>query len=436
MKRLTNRAAPTLPYVIMGFAAIGVLTLGVGLWASTASLSGALVNTGIIEFDETRHVVQHSQGGVVEDVLVKEGDVVQAGETLILMDTAQHQAELSYLKQTLFELLARQARLRAEFMEQEDIAFSPDVVAQSADDAALYALLEGQRRLFHAARDTMQRQTLLLRQRQQQITVRVRGIDAQITALGTQLTLIQTALNNQQSLLSRGLTQAAAVLQLEREKASLNGRMGELIAAKAQARVQMTEIETDILQRAAQHREKATAMARELEQPIRTFRKDIDRLEAEIERAKVRAPVTGVVFGVQGVTDHAVLQPAAAILTVIPRGRAGVVLTRVSPRDIDLVALGQQVKLRLSALDQRLTPEIFGNVTRISADTITDQRSGAVYFEVEVSLTATELEDLPNGMVLIPGMPVETFIQTGSRTPLAYLIKPMTDYFARAFRES
>jgi HlyD family secretion protein len=112
------------------------------------------------------------------------------------------------------------------------------------------------------------------------------------------------------------------------------------------------------------------------------------------------------------------------------------VLTHVSPRDIDLVAVGQQVKLRLSALDQRLTPEIFGHVTRISADMITDQRSGAVHFEVEVSLAATELEKLPNGMVLIPGMPVETFIQTGSRTPLAYLIKPMTDYFARAFRES
>jgi len=436
VRRLTNRASPSLPYVIMGFATIGVLMLGVGLWAGTASLSGALVNTGIVEFDQTRHVVQHSQGGVVADVLVAEGDVVRAGDVLIRLDTRFSRAELAYAQEQLFELLAQQARLRSEYMDREDVVFATGLMAQAADDAGLRGLLEGQRRLFRAGRETVRSQTLQLRQRQQQVTARIIGVDAQIAALETQMTLIQTALTNQQSLLARGLTQATAVLQLEREKASLQGRLGELIAAKAQAGVQMTEIESDILQRAARHREKAIAMARELEQSIRKFRNDINRLDSEIERAEVRAPVSGIIFGVQGVTAQAVLQPAAAILTIVPKGRAGVVLTHVSPRDIDLVAVGQQVKLRLSALDQRLTPEIFGHVTRISADMITDQRSDAVHFEVEVSLAATELEKLPNGMVLIPGMPVETFIQTGSRTPLAYLIKPMTDYFARAFRES
>ena len=434
--RLDQRNLSSQLYVITGFATLGILMLGLGLWASTASLSGALVNTGIVEFDQPRHVVQHPQGGVVGEVLVAEGDPVQAGDTLIRFDTALHRTELAYLRQHLFERLAWQARLRAEYTGQESVDFAPELLAQSAKDSVLQELLEGQRQLFHAGRDTIQKQAFQLRQRQQQIAVRIGGIDAQINAIESQRTLIQTALDNQQSLLVRGLTQAAAVLQLKREKASLEGRMGELVAARAQAQVQISEIESDLLQRSAQQREKATAMARELEQPIRSFRNDIERVEAEIERAEVRAPVAGIVFGVQALTAEAVVQPAATILTIVPANRAGIVLTHVAPRDIDLVVVGQPVKLRLSALDQRLTPEISGQVSRISADRITDQRSGLVRFEVEIGLKADALATLPDGMTLIPGMPVEVFIQTEARTPMSYLLKPLTDYFAHAFRES
>lgn len=417
------------------FGLIGLLG-GFAFWATTTQISGAIIAPGRIEVDQNRQVVQHPTGGVVAVIAVEEGDAVEAGSLLLALDDQQLASQLTIVEGQLFELMARRARLQAERDDSETIRFDEELMAAGATDPDVQELITGQRNLFYARRDSVEREVEQLQKRSEQIGNQIEGIEAQQRSLARQLELIEQELNNQQSLLDRGLAQASTVLTLQRQAASLDGQLGELAASKAEAEQRITEIEIETLKLDTQRREEAITRLRDLRYRELEFVEQRAALVADIDRLQIRAPVSGIVYGMRVQTPRSVIRGADPVLYLVPQDRPLVIAARVDPIHIDQLQLGQSVNLRFSALDQRTTPELVGQVILVSADAFEDETVGASYYRAEITLNPGEIERLPEGIVLIPGMPVEAFIRTADRSPLAYLIKPLADYFNRAFRET
>ncbi len=422
--------------VLFGFFSLIILFGGFGTWAVTTEISGAIVASGRIEVDRNRQIVQHEKGGVVAEIMVDEGDTVAAGDLLIRFDPDQLTSQLSIAEGQLYELMARRGRLEAERDETDAVTFEPELVSAGQRNADLQELMEGQVNLFDARNNSVARETEQLGKRRGQIGSQIGGIEAQEVALGRQLELIEEELGNQQSLLDRGLAQASTVLNLQREQARLRGQIGQLVASKAETEERGTEIDIEILKLGTSGREDAITNLRDLRYRELELVEQRRALKAEIDRLDIRAPVSGIIYGMQVQTPRSVVRAAEPIMYLVPQDRPLIIAARVQPIHVDEIDVGQSVNLRLSALDQRTTPELVGQVMQISADSIEDQNTGQTYFRAEIALNPGEMEKLPKGTILLPGMPVEAFIRTGDRSPLAYLIKPMADYFARAFRES
>jgi len=398
----------------VGLIALLILVGGFGGWAVTAQITGAVIVSGLIEVDQNRQIVQHPDGGVVTMMNVDEGDFVNEGQLLMRLDPQDLDASLAVVEGQLFEVLARRARFEAERDAVTALEFDP--LLDEGDPDTVQSLKDGQVNLFQARLDSVARRTEQLANRKDQIASQIRGISAQQEALGTQLSLIDEELANQQSLLDRGLAQAATILNLQREKARLAGQLGELAASVGGAEERITEIEIEILGLATARREEAITRLRDLQFNELELRERRTSIVRQIERLEIRAPVSGIVYGLQVFGSRAVIRPADPLLFLVPQDRPLVIATQVAPTDIDVLTIGQAVSVRFSALDQRTTPELYGTVAIVSADAFTDQPTGASYY-------------------LIPGMPVEAFIRTADRTPFNYLVRPLTDYIARTFRD-
>jgi HlyD family type I secretion membrane fusion protein len=275
-----------------------------------------------------------------------------------------------------------------------------------------------------------------LGKRRQQIADQIKGILAQQTAMDTQASLIKSELINQQDLLDRGLAQVSRVLALQREEASLAGRMGESIAAIAQSEGRVTEIDIEILKLGTRKREDAITRLRDLQFRELELAEQRRSLGEQLSRLDIQSPVSGIVYDMQVFTPRSVIRPADPLMYLIPQDRPLVIAAQVDPVHIDQVFPGQDVTLRFSGLDARQTPEVFGHVTKVSADAFKNEATGIPLYRAEVVLNQGEFARLPEGTTLIPGMPVETYIRTNDRTPMAYLVKPFIDYFNKAFRES
>lgn len=421
--------------VILGLVAALALVLGFGLWATLTHISGAIVAQGQIEVERDRQVVQHPDGGVVAEILVSEGARVEAGQILLRLDGAALKSELTIVEGQLSELAGRSARLTAERDGVAKLDFPADILALAQTSPEVAAQLDGQRRLFEARAATLAEQGKLLSQRTDQITAQSNGIAAQGVALTRQLALIEQELASQQSLLDKGLAQAGTVLALQREQARLEGQIGELQAELARTEGQVTEIEIEMSSLDTTRREEATTELRQVGPLLLELAERRRALRERIARLEIRAPVAGVVLGLQVTTPQAVLRPAEPVLYVIPQDRPLVITARIAPIHIDEVSVGQAAELVFPAFSARDTPRLTGRVTRVSADALSDPQSGATYYTAELELAEGERTRLGD-RVLVPGMPVEVFLQTGRRTPLAYLVKPFTDYFTHAFRES
>ena len=421
--------------VTYGLLTLVALVAGFGTWSVMTTISGAIVTSGQIEVEQNRQVVQHPDGGVVATINVAEGDTVAAGDLILTLDGAMIHSELAIVEGQFFEALARRARLEAERDNAAELTFAKDLLAAAPQRAEVLEKIEGQRRLFEARRESLASQTEQLDKRRDQIEQQIVGIDAQKQALSTQLMLLQQELTDQKVLLEQGLTQASRVLGLQREVASLSGQLGELNATRAQAEGRITETEIEVLRLASDLREEANAQLRDSGAQELELAERRRALAERIARLDVRAPVSGIVLGLTVTTPRAVLRPADPVLYLIPQDRPLVIAAQVPPIHIDQIYVGQSVKLVFSAFSTNDTPELNGRVAVVSADALIDQRSQAPYYRAEIVLDPGELDKLA-GQTLLPGMPVEAFIQTDARTPLAYLLKPFTDYFNRAFRES
>lgn len=418
----------------LGFITAIVLVFGIGGWAVFASISGAVVASGMLRVEVNRQVVQHPDGGVVSEILVDEGDLVEAGAVLLRLDSTEIAAELAIVESRLFDVLARLGRLEAEQDGADTIRWNPELVELSAARPDVAALVAGQQGLFDARRETVARETDQLRERQIQIREEILGFDAQVESVTIQLSFIEEELSNQRSLLERGLTQASRVLSLERERARLTGEFGALTAQVAQARGRITEIELQIVGREATRREEAIAELRDLKATEAELKERRLALSERLARLDIRAPRSGTVLGMTVFTERAVIRAAEPVLFVVPSETSLVVDASIEPSNINQVFPGQDARLRFSAFNARTTPEIDGVLNRVSPDALTNEQTGLSYYTAEVSITDEGLRQL-DGLTLVAGMPVEVFLQTGERSPISYLMRPFTDYFARSMRE-
>jgi HlyD family secretion protein len=422
------------PFVIIGYAALAFLVFGLGGWGVYARISGAVIASGLVEVEGSRQVVQHPIGGVVTEILARDGDLVQEGDVLLRLEGDSIRSEYKIVAGQLFELVARQDRLEAQRDVADTIRFDDELYAAVAAHPELGELMEAQEQQFLARRDSLKKEQDQLDERAGQIDRQIDGLAFQLEALKEQVELVGQELAAQETLMEQGLTQLTRVLALRREMAQLKGSQGATEASIAENRARIVEINLEKLKLETTQREDAIAELREIEFRAIEHRSRRQALGEEIARLDVRAPVAGVVYGSTAETLRGVVRAAEPILFIVPQDVALIARAQIDAQKIDQVHVGQDATLHFSAFDQRSTPVINGKVTKVSADVFTDERTGHVYYRADIALDETILAEL-DGKRLVPGMPVEAFIATGERTPLGYFVKPMADYLTRAFRE-
>lgn len=433
-----TRAAPAvsaLRPILFGSLTMIALLGGFGTWSVVARISGAIVAPGQLEVTGSRQVVQHPDGGIVAGIAVKEGAAVSAGDLLIRLDASALNSELALVENQLFETLAHRSRLRAERDDHAAVRFPRELTGAIPGRPGLKGVMADQVRLFDARRALLHQKSAQIGKRLEQIASRVTGIDAQIDALRLQMDLTSEETAAQTALLGKGLAQSSRVLSLRREAARIGGEIGEMTALRAQAEESRTELEIQRAGLFSARIEDAVRDLRDMSLRAADLQERRDAIRIRIHRLDIRAPVSGVVFGLQDLTPQSVIRAAEPLMQLVPQDRPLVVAARVPGVHIDQVHTGQTVRLRLAAFGAGAAPELTGEVLVISADAMRDDGTSGVYYRIEIALGGDHIAR-PGGLPLVPGMPVEAFILTEDRAPIAYLVKPLADYFKRAFRES
>lgn len=416
-------------YTIVAAVTVFVLLGSMAAWAATARLSGAVVGAGTVMVDGHVKKIQHREGGIVGDIRVSNGAAVKAGDLLIRLDDTITRANLAVVVNQVDQFMARRARLIAE---RDDLAeFSVPADTEGAGTAE-YASAE--RALFVARKRTLDGQKAQLRQRIDQIGRETDGLKIRLEAKKAELKWIEEELSGVRSLTSQKLIQFNRLAELERMRAAQDGERGQLLAEIARAATRVTETELQILQLEQDRRTEAATELRDVDNKLAELAEKRVAAEDELRRIDILAPQAGVVHELAVHTIGGVIAPGDTLMQIVPINDALVVETRIQPADIDQVHVGQKATLRFSAFNQRTTPEIFGEVKTVAADLISNPQTGEAWYTARIRIPTEELARL-NGMALMAGMPVETFIQTGERTALSYLVKPLTDQVARAMRE-
>lgn len=421
-------------HLLAGLVVVLLLGGGIGGWASTAQISGALVAPGSVVVDSNVKKVQHPTGGVVGEVRVRDGDTVKAGDVLVRLDDTVMKASLAIVTKGLNAMYARAARLQAESLGADHISFPQPLLEQAAHDPDAKAVVASEQNQFQVRRAGRSGQRAQFQERISQLQQEISGLTAQEEAKSREIELINKELSGVRELYARNLVQISRLTALERDAARLEGDRGQFVAAKAQAKGKIAETELQIIQI---DKDLSTEVSKELREVNDKIGELVERkvtAEDQLRRVEIRSPQDGTVLQSNVHTVGGVIAAGDTIMQIVPQQDALAVEARVNPQDVDQLRMGQKVLLRLSAFNQRTTPELVGELVRLSPDTTIDQRTGQSYYTIRVAIAPDELARLDN-VRLIPGMPVETFVQTGERTMLAYLVKPLHDQLMRAFRE-
>ncbi len=421
-------------HLMVGLVAVLVLAGGFGGWASTVEISGALIAPGSVVVDSNIKKVQHPTGGVVGEVRVRDGDTVKAGDIVVRLDDTVVKAGLAIVVKTLNGLWARAARLEAEQRGLDKIRF-PKSLTDQADDPDVRDVMASEAKLFEVRVNGRTGQKAQLRERVTQLNEEIAGLTAQEQSKDKEIALVEKELVGVRKLYDQHLIQISRLTTLERDAARLSGERAQYIASRAQAKGKITETELQIIQIDKDMVSEVSKDLRETNEKIGEFVERKVTAEDQLRRIDIRAPQDGVVLQSTVHTVGGVITAGDAIMMIVPRADDLSVEAKVNPQDIDKLRVGQKTLLRLSAFNQRTTPELNGVVTRVSADTTTDQRTGQSYYTIRVSMPPKEVARLGHEVKIIPGMPVEAFVQTGDRTMFSYLMKPLSDQLMRSFRE-
>ena len=482
--------------LVLGFVVLALLGCGLFGWGAVASISGAVIATGQVEVETRDQVVEHIDGGTVEEILVREGDRVEAGQCLVRFDDSLLRSDEARLDAEHAELVAWRNRLEAEFRDAQRIAWDGELTRLAARETVVREMLDGQQRLFDARRAARAGRKAQLRERIEQSRRQMAGLEAHAVAVERERGLVDRELGPRRTLFAKGMIPLDRLLALEREAARLEGRAAEIDARLAGARGRIAEIDIELQQIDTQRLVEAESRAREVQARETQVRERLGAVRRRLGRLEVRAPVAGEVFAMTVFAKREVVQPGEPILRIVPDDADLVVIARIDPIHIDQVWRGRDAVLRFTAFPARATPEFEGRIRRVSADAVHDERSGLSWYEAEVEIgqaikpvpasdvagwaatlpetvtdwlrgvapaaaaaggvvdpsvapdtaapaperfTAQSLRrSHPSGqrnLMLAPGMPVEVHIRTGERSPLGYVAKPLTDFFLRALRE-
>ncbi len=411
-----------------------LLVAGVGGWATFTQISGAVIAPGQLVVESEVKKVQHPTGGVVGELLVREGSRVRAGDVLIRLDETQVRANLDIVLKAMDELAARRARDEAERDGATAITFPPDLLARRASDPAVAHLIEGETRLFVSRVAGRAGQKAQLRERVLQLREEIKGLTEQVAAKAREVGFITGELEGVRGLYAKNLVPLARVNALERDAARLDGERGQLVAATASARGKIAETELQILQIDGDMRTETSKDLAEIRGKWSEYREKRVAAEDQLRRVEMRSPQAGIVHQMIVHTVGGLVTPSEPAMLIVPEADQLAVEVKIAPQDIDNVRLDQPAVLRFPAFNQRVTPEIEGVVSRVSADVSTDPKSGLSYYVARIRLPDDQRQRLGPAR-LMPGMPVESFVQLGDRSVLSYLVKPLSDQIAKAWRE-
>jgi HlyD family secretion protein len=410
-----------------------LLVGGIGGWAATSEFAGAVIAQGQLVVDSNVKKVQHPTGGVVAELNVRDGDMVKAGDIVIKLDDTQTRANLAIVLKGLDEYAARKAREEAEIDGLEGVTFPPDLMARQGDPE-VDRILVGETRLFEIRRKTRDGLKGQLNERVSQSEEEIRGLIAQVDSKDKQIEWIKKELEGVRELWSKQLVQFTRVTALEREQARLEGERGQLVASIAQSKGKIAEIKIQMLQIDQDMRTEDGKDLAEIRGKTAELVEKKVAAEDQLKRIDIRAPQNGMVHQLDVHTVGGVIAAGAQIMLIVPEADKLLVEAKVQPQDIDQVHLGQLAALRFTSFNSRTTPELNGEVAVVSADTTQDQRTGASYYTVRISVPPGEIAKLGD-VKLVPGMPVEVFVQTTVRTVVSYFVRPFHDQIARVFRE-
>lgn len=421
-------------HVMAGMAVVAVLVFGVGGWASLTQISGAVIAPGSVVVETNVKKVQHPTGGVVGEIRARDGDRVKLGDVLIRLDETVTRANLSMVRKGLNELVARKARLEAERDDAQEIVFA-DVLLSAADDPEVAQLIVSERKVFQMRADARAGQKAQLKERIEQLHEEIDGTSAQERGKAQEIVLIKRELEGARGLWDKNLMPITKLTALEREATRLEGERSQLLASNAKAKGRIAEIRLQILQIDRDLSSDVSKELRDIEAKIGEFIERKVAAEDQLKRIDIRAPQDGTIHQSAVHTVGGVVAGGDTLMLLVPLEDKLVVEAKIVPQEIDQVSVGQSAVLRFLTVNTRATPEIDGTVSRVSADTSLDQRSGANYFTVRIETPSDEVARL-GAVKLVPGMPVEAFIKTEDRTVISYLFKPLSDQLSRAFRSN
>jgi HlyD family secretion protein len=420
-------------YLISSVAVIALIIGGVGGWAATANLAGAVLAPGTVVVDSNVKKVQHPTGGVVGEIRVKDGDAVSENDLLVRLDETVTRANLQVITKQLDELAVRQARLKAE----RDGAAAVDIplTLRGREAEALIAdIIAGERSLFESRRSGRRSQRAQLRERILQINEEISGIARQLEGKTSEAMLVRTELVGLEELLAKKLIPFPRVTVAKRDIARLDGERGQLEAQMAQSRGKIAEIELQLLQSEQDLRTEIVKDLRESQGKESELEERKVAAEDQLKRVDIRAPLAGIVHQLSVHTVGGVVSPTEPLMLIVPGGDKLVIEARIAQQDIEQISIGQAAFVRLTAFNQRTTPEVDGVVERIAADLTREQQTGQTYFLAKVTISEEQLKKL-GGARLVPGMPADVQIRTSERSALSYFVKPLQDQIAKAFKE-
>nr|WP_321508789.1 HlyD family type I secretion periplasmic adaptor subunit [uncultured Celeribacter sp.] len=418
--------------VTIGIGGFLVLFFGLLVWASLTDISGAVIAQGMVEVSGKPKTIQHLDGGVVEEIFVVDGQHVEDGDELMRLDDTLLKANLVIYRTRLSEALAQRDRLLSEQRDDSDILFEDVEPMVANTNYELHRI--GQREVFQARRELEKGRREQLAEKVAQYNNQIEGVEALIAAKEQQLDLLVADVETTERLASSGLARAPQLSELKRNQADLLGQIAEHRSELARIRNSIRDTELEVLQGQREKKEEVVTQLQEETTQIHELRQQIFSTERQLSRTIVRAPSAGRIHEMQVTTLGGVIAPGATILQIIPSDQGVSFQVRVDPSAVDQVHVGQDAKLRFPAFNSRTTPELTGRVVEVSPTSVLDEMTGLYFFRVSVTASDGELARLEE-RELVPGMPVEAYLQTGERSVLNYLLKPLQEQLMLAFRE-
>src|SRR4030088_1341448 len=412
---------------------VGCFVVGLGVWSTFAPLESAAIAVGTVESESSRKTIQHLEGGIIREILVADGDVVHAGQILISLEDTKARAEVQSLQGQLWDAMAREARLQAEQRGDERVSFPAKLEMTQNENPSVAAVLAAQHSIFETRRQVFQSQATVNREKRAQVEKEIEGLRAQEGAASKRVEIVGEEVATVVILVNKGIERRPRLLNLEREKADIEGRRGEIVAQISRAEQVISESQATLLKLESDRQHEIAQSQREAQNQVFQLRERLRAAEDQLSRTEGKAPEDGVGTELRSHTPGGVRGAGAALMDLVPRQDRLIVTARVKPEDIDVVHPGLNADVHLLPYNQRRAPRLNGTVTHVSADRLVDKRTEQPYYATKIRVQDTRMA--ANDIRIIPGMPAQVFITTGRGTLALYALRPLLDGFQSAFGE-